>query len=263
MAAVRRRLIIVLLIILQTCRLAAADKPAAAVVSVAAAANLTYAIEALNLEFQAHHPGARITTTLGASGSLFAQIRHGAPYDVFLSADTQYPAELAAAGAGVSATLQTFARGRLVLWTTNPRLPMSDLKAALTSPALRKLAIAQPRSAPYGRAAQTVLEQLGLWSTLAPRLVIGENIAQAAQFVETGNADAGFVALSFVLSRRLAGRGSYLEIPAPAYPGVTLAHGAILTQHGRENVTARQYLEFLRSSAAQRILRDQGYSSPE
>jgi molybdate transport system substrate-binding protein len=231
-------------------------------VSVAAAANLVYALEALNAEFKKTAPEIAVTSTSGASGSLFAQLKNGAPFDVFLSADTDYPKQVVAAKLGDAATLRTFATGRLVLWTTRGDLDVSNIDAAVRDPRVKKLAIAQPKTAPYGRAAQTALEKLGAWPAVQPRIVVGENITQTAQFVETGNADAGFVALSIVKSPKLAHRGRWAEVPPALYASVPLDHAAVLTTRGAKNPAAQRYLDFLLSEPAKKILRDFGYNVP-
>jgi molybdate transport system substrate-binding protein len=231
-------------------------------VSIAAAANFVYALEALNTAFQTADPTVKVTSTTGASGALFAQIQHGAPFDVFLSADTDYPQQVVDAGLAERSTLRTFAKGRLVVWTTRADIDISSLASAIRSPSVRKVAIAQPRTAPYGRAAQTALKSIGVWDEAEPKLVIGESITQTAQFVETGNADLGLVSMSLVLSPQLAHKGRWKEIPADSYPSVSLDHAAVLTRRGSGNPAAKRYLEFLRSEAAQKILRDFGYGLP-
>ena len=231
-------------------------------VSVAAAANLVYALESLNAEFKRLHPDTTLTSASGASGSLFAQIKNGAPFDVFLSADTDYPRELVAQNLGDPASFRIFATGRLVLWTTRPSLDPSDPAAVARNTDVKRIALAQPRTAPYGRAAQAALEKLGVWTAVQPRLVIGENITQTAQFVETGNADAGFVALSIVLSPRLAGKGRWSEVAPDLYAGVPLDHAGVLTLRGAKNPAAQRYLDFLASDPAKKILRDFGYGTP-
>jgi molybdate transport system substrate-binding protein len=254
-----RRLLFVALVI-TTALPAAAPKPA---VSIAAAANLVYALEALNAEFKLLAPDVTLTSSTGASGGLFAQIKNGAPFDVFLSADTDYPQRLVAEKAASAASLRTFARGRLVFWTTRTGLDVQDIAAAVRDPGIRKIAVAQPTTAPYGRAAQAALEQLGVWRDARPKMVFGENITQTAQFVETGNADAGFVALSIVVSPRLAHQGRWVEVPRSLHPAETLDHAGVLTTRGADNPAARRYLEFLGSAAARKILRDFGYAVPE
>lgn len=234
----------------------------AGTVSVAAAANLIYAVEALNREFAVAAPGVIVKTTVGASGSLFAQLQHGAPFDVFLSADMDYPARAVAGGLGEAASLRTFATGRLVAWTTRTDVNLDDIRAAIESPQVHKVAIAQPQTAPYGRAAQRALETLGVLDRARPKFVVGESIAQTAQFVETGNAELGFVALSLVRSGRLAGTGRWVEIPAGLHTSVPLDHAAVLTRRGARNPAARRYLEFLGSQAARKVLLDFGYGVP-
>ncbi len=240
--------------------LAAPALRAAETVSVAAAANLIYALEALHAEFRQQEPDTTVNVTMGASGSLVAQIKNGAPFDVFLSADLDYPQALIQAGHADARHLVPFATGKLVLWTLRADLPFNDLATAVAAPGIRHLAIANPATAPYGRAAREILQQLGAWDAVQPRLVTGENISQTAQFVETGNADLGFVALSLVRSPKLKEKGRWLEVPAlPANP---LTQGAILTSRGTANPAAQRYLVFLRSPAARKILTEFGYAVP-
>jgi molybdate transport system substrate-binding protein len=242
--------------------LLAAPLPAAAPVAVAAAANLAPAVAPLEAAFRQRHPAILLTVALGASGSLHAQIRQGAPFDVLLAADIDYPRALIAAGDADPATLRVFARGRLVFWTLRGELPGEDIRAALTGQPWATIALAQPRTAPYGRAAEAVLRELGFTPGPGNRLVLGETVAQTAQFVESGAADAGFVALAAVLSPRLAGRGRWREVPASLHPGVTLDHAAVLTRRGATRAEARAFLEFLSGEEAQAILLRFGYARP-
>ena len=239
---------------------AAAAARGAPAVGVAAAANLSYALGALDAEFGKSHPETAVTAAVGASGGLVAQIRNGAPYDVFLSADPEYALALVASGDADPASLTPFAVGRLVLWTTREGLDVADIAAAVRSPSVHALAIANPASAPYGRAARQALEKLGLWAEARPKLVTGENISQAVQFVDTGSADAGFVALSAVLSAKLRGRGRWQEVPAALYDPLTQV--AVVTARGRSNPAAALYVGFLRSAPARAILERFGYGHP-
>jgi molybdate transport system substrate-binding protein len=236
-----------------------AAEPAPQRLSVAAAANLVYALEALHAEFARATSDIALTVTTGASGNLFAQVANGAPFDVFLSADVDYPQRLVRAGHAADSSFAVFATGRLVLWTTRTDVDVTNIATAVRAPAVKKIALAQPKTAPYGRAAQAALEQLGVWAAAQPKVVLGESITQTAQFVETGNADAGFVALSLVLSPRLAKQGRWQEVPPALYAAVPLDHALVLTTRGAKNPAAHRYLTFLRTAAAQKILRDYGY----
>lgn len=229
-------------------------------VTIASAANFVYVLEALKTEFQAAHPDISIETVTGASGSLFAQVKSGAPYDLFLSADVDYPRQLIAADLADATSLTVFARGRLVFWSNYPGPTDRELEEVLRDPRLKKIALANPRNAPYGRAAKQVLERLGEWAPDSLRWVYGENVSQAAQFIESGNADAGFVALSLVLSPRLKGKVYFIEIPEGWHE--PLDHAAILTRHGQASSEARLFLQFLREPAALKLLETFGYALP-
>jgi molybdate transport system substrate-binding protein len=228
--------------------------------SVAAAANLTYALAPLDAAFARSNPGVAVVPVLGSSGNLLAQIRNGAPYDVLLSADMDFPRRLVQAGGAEASSLTVFAIGRLVLWTIKPEVPMNSLADTVRSPVVLKLAIANSATAPYGRAALQAMERLGILGEARPKLVVGENISQTAQFVETGNADAGFVAMSLVLAPKLKHRGRWLEVPADLYEPI--AQGAVITDRGLGNPAARRYLQFLHSPAALQIFRRFGYGIP-
>jgi len=236
------------------------ERPPHESLSVAAAANLVYALDALDAAFQKANAGVELTRQTGASGSLVAQIVNGAPYDLFLSADADYPRRLADRGGADRASLAVFAYGRLVLWTTRPSLEPASLASVVRDPSVARIAIANPDIAPYGRAARQALERLGLMTEAGTKLVMGESVAQAAQFVETGNADAGLVALSLVLSPRLRERGRWIEVPRTLYEPIEQA--AILTNRGAANPAARRYLAFLAGGGARKILEDFGYGVP-
>lgn len=228
--------------------------------SIAAAANLTYALAGLDTEYERVSPGVRLTTAFGASGSLVAQISNGAPYDIFLSADMEFPRRLVAAGHAKAASLTPFAIGRLVLWTLRPGIEPADIAGTMRSPSIHSVAIANTESAPYGRAAKQALGKLGLWAQVQAKLVTAENISQATQFVGSGNADVGFVALSAVLSPALKGSGRWAEVPADLYE--PLLQAAVVTSHGEANPESARYLDFLRSAAAGRVLERLGYGLP-
>jgi len=234
---------------------------AAEQVSVAAAANLVFVLEPLNAEFGKIHPDLAVTCETGASGSLVSQINNGAPYDVFLSADLDYPRMLVKAGGAEASSLVVFAVGKLVLWTVKPGIDRSSIESIVRSPSVARLAIANPRTAPYGRAAAETLARLGLTAVAEPKLVTGENITQAAQYVSSGNADAGFVALSLVLSPKLEDKGAWIEVPAALYSPIE--QGGVLTTRGAANAGARLYLDFLASPEARRVFARFGYGIPQ
>ena len=236
-------------------------------VSLAAASDLISCLDALNAVFlQIENPRSKIenpttlTVATGSSGNFFAQIKNGAPYDIFLSADLSYPRALIDAKLADPASLTPYAVGRLVLWTTRTDLALTDLATVVRDPRVKKFAIANPAHAPYGRAAQQTLDRLGLSAYAAPKLVLGENIAQTAQFVQSGNADAGLVALSLILSPTLREPGRWHEIPASLH--APLEQAAVLTSRGAANPAATRYLAFLRSPAARKIFERYGFVIP-
>lgn len=236
---------------------AQAEVPA---LTIAAASDLAYCMDALNAEFRRQHPDVDLKATTGASGNFFAQIKAGAPFDVFLSADLSYPRELIKAGLAEESSLLLYATGHLALWTTRDDIDLSAGLAALKSPAVARIAIANPDVAPYGRAARAALQSAGVWAAVQSRLVLGENIAQTAQFVQTGNADAGVVSLSLVKAPKMAGVGRYIEIPEALHP--RLEQGGVITRHGKANPIAADYLRFLASPGARAVLDRHGFLLP-
>uniref|UniRef100_Q01VD2 Molybdenum ABC transporter, periplasmic molybdate-binding protein n=1 Tax=Solibacter usitatus (strain Ellin6076) TaxID=234267 RepID=Q01VD2_SOLUE len=223
--------------------------------TVAAAADLNFAMEEVSREFRAVHPDFELQVAYGSSGNYFAQIQNGAPFDLFLSADVDYPRKLAAAGIGAKDSIFTYAVGRLVVWVpANSRL---DPAAALRDPSLKLLAIANPQHAPYGRAAEAALRNMGVWDTVRSRLVLGENIAQTLQFVQSGAAEAGVVALSLALAPAMQGQGRYWEIPLASYPRMEQG-GMIL----KDSAGARELRAFLLSAGGRRILKRYGFYLP-
>jgi molybdate transport system substrate-binding protein len=224
--------------------------------TIAAAANLSVVMGPLTAAYAAAG-GGPVRTTLGSSGSLVAQIENGAPIDVFLSADVDYPSQLVKAGAARGDTLRVFARGKLVLWTVKPAVPLGDVAAAVVSPQVVKIAIANPSTAPYGRAATQALAALGVADLAQPKLVVAESVSQAVQFAQTGNADVGFVALSAVLAPALKGKGRWIEVPAALY--APLLQAGVVTQKGRSNPQSARFMAFLMGSQGQGLLRGYGY----
>jgi len=196
----------------------------------------------------------RITTA--STGKLYAQIINGAPFDVLLSADTERPRRLEAAGAGVAGTRFTYARGMLVLWSRT----VDDCRAALSNELGGRVAIANPETAPYGAAARFFLQQAGLWEGMRKRLVIGENIAQALQFAASGNADLAFIARSQLQVPSLPPASCSWPVPASMYGPID--QQAILLRRGAGSGGAKAFVEFLRSDAGRTIVLRRGYGLP-
>jgi molybdate transport system substrate-binding protein len=222
---------------------------------VAAAADLNFALPEIARQFRAAGPAVELQIAYGSSGNFFAQIGNGAPYDVFLSADVEYPRKLAAAGFGTGNPVFSYAVGRLAVWV--PAGSPLDPSTALREASVKHVAIANPQHAPYGRAAQAALRSLGLYQTVEPKLVLGENIAQTLQFVESGAADAGIIALSLALAPPVRARGRYWEIPPDAYPRIE--QGGIIL---KDSPAARDFRAFLLSASGRRILQQYGFFVP-
>ncbi|QNA87414.1 molybdate ABC transporter substrate-binding protein [Massilia sp. Dwa41.01b] len=226
---------------------------------VAAASDLGYCIDELVAAYRKTAPDVEPKVSLGASGNFFAQIRNGAPFDVLLSADMDYPRELAKLGAADGATLTPYAIGRLALWSLDPQVdPHRGLAALVADARVKRVAIANPATAPYGRAAKALLELDGLWDKVQPKLVIGENIAQTAQFVQTGNAQVGIVSYATLHATKLKGVGRFALMPQDGL--APLEQGAIVTRAGAGNPHALGFVRFLGSPAARAILARNGFA---
>ncbi len=228
---------------------------------VAAAADLEPVLPPILAQFE-RQTGLHVDTTYKASAVLTTQIENGAPFDLFFSADMGFPQRLIDAGFADAKGFSNprapipYARGTLVLWERkDTHLPPPSL-ALLSNPDLKRLAIADPERAPYGRAALAALTSLKLHDALQPRLVTAENIAQAAQFVDSGNADAGLISLTSALTARLSATGSYFVIPRDLYPPIE--QGTVIVSATHERAAARRLLDFLLSPAVQAALPKSG-----
>jgi molybdate transport system substrate-binding protein len=230
-------------------------------IAVAAAADMSAALPEVVAAY-AMKTGQTVQVSFGASGNLTNQIRNGAPFDVFFSADEQYPQQLISEGLAEKDTLYRYAVGRLVLWVPNDSpLDLSKLGIkALLDPAVKKISIANPATAPYGRAAEATLRHFRIYDQVSSRLVVGENISQAAQFVESGNAQAGLVALSHALAPAMKEKGRYWTVPLDAYP--TLNQAAVVLSKSKQQDAAKKFLDFLRSPEANSLLTRYGFSLP-
>jgi molybdate transport system substrate-binding protein len=224
-------------------------------VQVAVAANFYATMQRIAAAFE-RDTGHRALLSAGASGSLYAQIVNGAPFEVFLSADAETPARLEAQGAAVAGSRFPYATGRLVLWSARSGAVDAD-GAVLRAGVFRHLAVANPRTAPYGAAALQVLGAMGLLDAVRPKIVQGENVAQVQQFVASGNAELGFVALSQVWHDGTLTQGSAWIVPASLH--APLRQDAALLLPGRDRPAAQALLRYLRSDAARAVIRSFGY----
>lgn len=229
--------------------------------TVAAAADLQYAMRALIQAFE-RQSGAHVRLVLGSSGNLTAQIRHGAPFDLFFSADVQHPATLEREKLIEPGSLVRYAVGRLVVYL--PKNSTLDLEhrglGALTGPSVHKLAVANPRFAPYGRAAVAALRHAGLYKKLESRIVLGEDVAQTTQFVVSGNAQAALTALSLMSAPQTRARGRYWVVPAGDYP--PLEQAAVIIGHSGEKKLAQAFLNFVETGEGRSILAHYGFAKP-
>lgn len=227
--------------------------------AIAAAADLQFALGEMKGAFLKANPGIEVAVTYGSSGNVYAQLLNKAPFDLFLSADLSYPKKLVEAGAADGTTEFLYSRGHLVLWVPKASpIPIEQLgMKALLHPAARKVAIANPRHAPYGRAAEAALTRLGLLEAVTPRLVFGENVGQTAQFVQTGAADIGILALSLAKAPVMAASGRFWEVPQDAHP--PLDQGGVILNHARNRADALAFRAFMRSPEGVEILRHYGF----
>lgn len=231
---------------------AGSQAPGVALVRVAAAADLKFALDEVIAKFRQTHPGVRVEPTYGSSGTIHAQLRQRAPYDIYLSADIAYPQDLVSKGIGAQRDLFGYARGRLVLWVPKQsRLPVErdGLRALIGA---TRIAIANPRHAPYGRAAEAAMRHAGVWAAAERRLVLAENVAQAAQFVESGAADAGIIAKSLVVATPMRASGRYWDIPEAMHPPIE--QGGVILPWASSRDAAVRFQQFLTGAEGQEIL---------
>jgi molybdate transport system substrate-binding protein len=229
--------------------------------SIAAAADLKFALDDLVRQFEQERPGTKVNVTYGSSGNFFAQIQSGAPFDLFFSADVAYPRKLAASGLGADDVF-LYATGRIVVWVTKDSPVAVDKLGikALLEPSVRKIAVANPEHAPYGRAAVAALKELNIYDQVASRLVYGENIAQTAQFVQSGAADAGILALSLAVAPQMREAGRFWQVPLDAYPRIE--QGGIILKSSKHLETALAFREFFLGDHGRQVLKDYGFYLP-
>ena len=227
---------------------------------VAAASDLQPALPGLVERFE-RETGRRVLLTFGSSGNFFAQIQNGAPFDVFFSADVEYPRRLEVAGVAEPGSLYSYATGRLVLWVRQDSgLDVTRGLPLLLDPKVRRIAIANPEHAPYGRAAVGALQHAGVYERVRGKLVLGENISQTAQFVHSGNAEAGLIALSLARAPALRADGNHYEIPSAAHS--RLDQAAVIVARSTHKDAARQLLAFLARPDIVGLIQEFGFGPP-
>jgi molybdate transport system substrate-binding protein len=238
--------------------LAFAAAAPAQTLSVGAASDLQAVLPTLAQRFE-KQSGIAPRLTFGSSGNFFSQIQNGAPFDLFLSADLEYPRQLVSANLALGDTLYEYASGRIVLWTRKDSgVDVQRGLQILTDPRVRRIAIANPEHAPYGRAAVAALRHEHLYEAVQSKLVLGENISQAAQFVQSGNADVGILALSVALAPALKAGGTYAEIPSTMHPAIRQA--AVVLSGAKNQKAARDFLAFLKQPDSMKLLADFGFA---
>ena len=230
-------------------------------IRVAAAADLKFAMTEMAAEFE-KQTGTSVLVTYGSSGNLFSQILNGAPFDLFFSADIDYPRKLEAAGLAEPGTLYEYATGRLVIWTpVHSKLDVARLGwQVLLDASVQKISIANPNHAPYGRAAVAALEKAGIYESVKAKLVYGENISQAAQFVQSGNAQAGIIALSLSVSPAMQD-GKRWVVPAKMHPAIV--QGAMVLKNAKDKEAARTFLNYAKSEKGRATMARNGFEFSE
>jgi len=244
--------------LLLTLALAASGAAQAGKITIAAAADLKFAMGEIVTAFQKANPGEAVDVIYGSSGKSHTQIQQDAPYDLYFSADIKFPQELAKAGLAASA-VKPYAFGRIVLWSSTQDASKMTL-ASLTDPRIARIAIANPKHAPYGKRAEEALRSAGVWDKVEAKLVYGENIAHTAQFVQTGNAQAGIIALALAVNPELASKGGYWLIPDNLHE--PLEQGFIITQRAAANPLAQSFADYMGGKAARAVMVKYGFVLP-
>lgn len=227
-------------------------------VTIAAAADLKFAMDEIVASFMKANPADKVEVIYGSSGKFLTQIQRGAPYDLYFSADIAYPRQLARAGFAASA-VKPYAFGRIVLWSATMDASRMTL-TSLTEAGITRIAIANPKHAPYGKRAEEALRASGVWEKVEPKLVFGENIAHTAQFVQTGNAQVGIIALALAVNPELAAKGGYWLIPDTLHQ--PLEQGYIITQRAAGNALAKRFADYMGSKPARAVMAKHGFVLP-
>ena len=223
-------------------------------VLVAVAANFVPPFREVAMEFE-KATGHTVQVAAGSSGNFYSQIKNGAPFDVFFSADNERPKLLENEGLGIKGSRFTYAIGRLVLWSPDPNMVKGE--DTLRSEKFKHLAMANPKTAPYGVAAMQTMQKLGIWDSVQPRIVLGENIGQTMGFIESGNAELGFLALSQVMDPKIKGMGGRWDVPVNLHEPIQ--QDVLLLAKGKDNPAAKALMEFMREAQATAIIKRYGY----
>jgi molybdate transport system substrate-binding protein len=229
-------------------------------ISIAAAADLRSALDEITSRFQAES-SLQVKVIYGSSGNLFQQIQNGAPFDLFFSANPDYPKKLEAAGLSVAGTYYEYARGHIVLLTSSAStIPLQQGLKVLLEPSVKRIAIADPNHAPYGQAAVAALKSQGIYDQVSRKIVIGENVAQAASFVTSGAADIGIVAKSLAVVSFARAQTRFAEIPVDEYPPIQQA--CVLLKSSTKEESARRFLAYIKGAEASKTLQRYGFEVP-
>jgi len=233
---------------------------AAQEITVAAAADLQFAMQEVGTRFQ-QESGKTVKLIYGSSGNFAQQLQNGAPFDMFFSANLDYPRQLEAAGLTEPGTFRQYAIGKIVLWAPNDsKLDLSSGLKALLDPSIKKIAIANPQHAPYGKAAVAAMQKESIYDQVKDKFVLGENISQTASFVASGSADVGIIALSLALSPNMKDKGRYAEVPAGDYPAIEQA--CVIMRSSKNKDIAQQFLKFIQSPPIRALFTKYGFAIP-
>jgi molybdate transport system substrate-binding protein len=251
-----RRLVLVVAIFLGlSVRLCAAQE-----ITIAAAADLQFVMQEVGVRFKSETEKS-VKLIYGSSGNFAEQLQNGAPFDMFFSANLDYPKQLEAAGLTEPDTFYQYAIGKIVVWVPNDsKLDVSSGLKALLNPSIKKIAIANPQHAPYGKAAVAAMQKENIYEQVKDKFVLGENISQAASFVASGSADVGIVALSLALSPNMRDKGRYAEVPAADYPPIEQA--CVIMGTSKNKSVAQQFLKFIQSSPTRELFQKYGFAIP-
>lgn len=232
-------------------------------ISVAAAADLKFALDEISRQFTARNKEIHVNITYGSSGNFHSQLLNHAPFDVFLSADVEYARKLAEQGLSAPGGEFVYAIGRIVVWVpTNSPIEVQKLgMRSLQQPSVSHIAIANPRHAPYGRAAEAAMRSTGVYDSVRSKLVFGENVAQTLQFVQSGNAEIGIVALSLAVSPAVRDQGRFWEVPLDSYP--KMEQGGVILKWAKDADAAFAFRDFLKKPEGRAIFKKYGFSLPE